>query len=151
MLNDNAKKWIAALRSKDFAQGREVLHNEATDTYCCLGVLCEVYQREVGGLQLQTVSGQSLELKRMFPVTAYNTNAFFLPGCVQEWVGLATPHGDYYTGPHGTGLQSLSEDNDIHGLNFYEIADTIESEPPGLFRLGEPHQRRTDPAVATLS
>lgn len=33
-------KWLAALRSGDYLQGRAVLRNR--DRYCCLGVLCDL-------------------------------------------------------------------------------------------------------------
>lgn len=36
-----AKKWIKALRSGDYEQGRGVLKS-TDDKYCCLGVLCDV-------------------------------------------------------------------------------------------------------------
>lgn len=35
------EKWISALRSGQYKQGRGRLRNE-DDHYCCLGVLCEV-------------------------------------------------------------------------------------------------------------
>lgn len=35
-------RWVAALRSGDYAQGREVFLDSVTNQYCCLGVLCEV-------------------------------------------------------------------------------------------------------------
>lgn len=34
--------WIAALRSGEFAKGREKLFDQPSNTYCCLGVLCRV-------------------------------------------------------------------------------------------------------------
>lgn len=34
-----AEKWIAALRSKEYKQGKNFLYSEKTDCYCCLGVL----------------------------------------------------------------------------------------------------------------
>ena len=36
------KKWVAALRSGGYQQGRHVLYSEREDTYCCLGVLCDI-------------------------------------------------------------------------------------------------------------
>lgn len=38
------KKWVAALRSGDYKQGRNSLKQGKGDkaTYCCLGVLCEI-------------------------------------------------------------------------------------------------------------
>jgi hypothetical protein len=41
MLNPNAKKWVTALRSGRFKQGRSVL-NQGDRALCCLGVACEV-------------------------------------------------------------------------------------------------------------
>jgi len=33
------QKWIKALRSGKYKQGKERLYNEEEDSYCCLGVL----------------------------------------------------------------------------------------------------------------
>lgn len=44
-INDKTK-WVNALRSGEYQQGKAVLHNPTQDTYCCLGVLCEVTGRE---------------------------------------------------------------------------------------------------------
>lgn len=46
-------KWVAALRSGDFAQGRDWLAQEDPEDnnkllMCCLGVLCELHREEVG-------------------------------------------------------------------------------------------------------
>lgn len=38
-------KWVAALRSGEYKQGREVLRNG--DQFCCLGVLCDIIGLEV--------------------------------------------------------------------------------------------------------
>jgi hypothetical protein len=38
-------KWVAALRSGKYQQGRGVLWNCRTNKYCCLGVLMEVEPR----------------------------------------------------------------------------------------------------------
>lgn len=43
MMDANLKaKWVEALRSGDFKQAQTELHNSASDSYCCLGVLCKV-------------------------------------------------------------------------------------------------------------
>lgn len=36
------QKWIAALKSGEYKQGKSCLHDVEQDTYCCLGVLNEV-------------------------------------------------------------------------------------------------------------
>lgn len=35
-------KWLAALRSGEYKQGRAQLHNRAQNTFCCLGVACKI-------------------------------------------------------------------------------------------------------------
>lgn len=35
------KKWLKALRSGEYKQGRNLLRSN-TDHYCCLGVLCDI-------------------------------------------------------------------------------------------------------------
>ena len=50
MNKENVKKWIAALRSGEFKQGKKRLRNLDTmgnKTYCCLGVLCEIADIEI--------------------------------------------------------------------------------------------------------
>lgn len=42
-MNENLKKrWITALRSGKYKQGIGKLYNPEKDTYCCLGVLCNI-------------------------------------------------------------------------------------------------------------
>lgn len=36
------ENWISALKSGDYKQGNQVLYNSENDTYCCLGVGCEL-------------------------------------------------------------------------------------------------------------
>lgn len=36
------KKWVDALRSGEYKQGRTYLRRRKDNTFCCLGVLCEV-------------------------------------------------------------------------------------------------------------
>jgi hypothetical protein len=39
------KKWVAALRSGEYKQGRYKLRS-ANDKFCCLGVLCNLHAQE---------------------------------------------------------------------------------------------------------
>ena len=38
-------EWVAALRSGKYKQGRKQLFSPMNDSYCCLGVLCDVQGR----------------------------------------------------------------------------------------------------------
>ena len=119
MLNDNAKKWVEALRSGQYRQGKGVLNNR--DTYCCLGVACEVaVKNKVLDVQYEDYPN--------FNYKVYDGYKTQLPPSVMEWLGVRTPMGAYkkpYT--------SLAILNDYDNYTFDMIANVIESEPPGLF------------------
>lgn len=115
-MNENAKKWVAALRSGEFEQGRGYLL--ATGKHCCLGVACAIYQREVGGLD---------ETEGRNGIVIFDGCDTLLPILVQRWLGMSTFNGSF-----AGDKDCLSEMND-RGTPFSEIADLIESEPEGLF------------------
>lgn len=124
MLNPNAQKLVEALRSEKFKQGRGRLCRvapEGASYYCCLGVACEIYQREVGGLQVELSDGS---LRQAF----YDGRGDTPPDVVVGWLGLSDCFGSM-----GTAELSLVCANDSLGLTFSQIADLIESEPEGLF------------------
>lgn len=112
-MNANAKKWVAALRSGEFKQGKCVLR-DAENNHCCLGVACELYRREHGGEWASVRDGFS-----------FMSHSAITPFAVKEWLGLQDACGVYAYG-------ALTCDND-DGKTFAEIADIIESEPEGLF------------------
>lgn len=94
-----AMKWVKALRSGKYKQGRKVLKN-SEGKYCCLGVMCEV----VGYVEI--------------------LNKGLLPCDVVEKAGMATPNG-YLTNAE-TWDASLAHFNDCHEYSFDEIADIIQ-------------------------
>jgi hypothetical protein len=59
------KKWIAALRSGEYKQGKEMLYNHDTKEYCCLGVagiICGLEKHDINGSGLlQEANGYGLE------------------------------------------------------------------------------------------
>lgn len=111
-------KWVAALRSGEFEQGRGVLHTRAAsgreDRYCCLGVLCDIAIRE--GLAVAKGTAN-------FSDVSYDGDSAFLPWKVVEWAGL---EGGNPAVRRDDGLvDTLSFYND-QGKSFDEIADMIE-------------------------
>lgn len=42
--------WIEALESGEYKQGKGVLHDDETNTYCCLGVLATINNLPTGNL-----------------------------------------------------------------------------------------------------
>ena len=115
-MNENAMKWIDALRSGEYTKTEGVLQNPKG--FCCLGVACKVYEQETGNKLPVNEFGTFIEdtLIRDYK-------------CVREWIGLSSGNGGFEeTG----GDNSLTELND-QGKSFSEIAGIIESQPVGLF------------------
>lgn len=118
-LNKNAKKWVAALRSGKYKQGKGALHKVSKSrhhTFCCLGVACEIYRKE-----------NEIKVVKYGSHIIYNEKAGVLPQEVTDWLGLDN-NGGYYS------KSSLMSHNDEDRLSFEEIADIIESQPKGLFK-----------------
>lgn len=52
-----AENWVKALRSGEYTQGTNYLFNKDENTYCCLGVACEV-----AGIDLKLKEKEKLEI-----------------------------------------------------------------------------------------
>lgn len=121
-MNDNAKKWVAALRSGKFKQGKGSLGD--CGLYCCLGVACE----------LAIENGVNINVKDEGGRKSYDGAWATVPESVEKWLGLNEDTGGY---EGEDGYETLTEQND-GGMSFQEIADIIESEPEGLFIQSQP-------------
>ena len=127
-LNANAQKWLDALRSGKYKQGREALHED--NEFCCLGVACDLYAKEVGGTWVKEPFDGSTGF--YFMVNGYSSQDN-LPMPVVEWLGLNTNDGFLSPDSSPGVAQSLIELNDNFRFDFKKIADVIESQPKGLF------------------
>lgn len=107
------KKWIAALLSRKYKQGRHALR--VGDRYCCLGVLCEL------AVEAEVISPPVKWNSRY----AYDNRAELLPEAVQEWAGLYAGYGANLT-IHGK-LTDLITHNDS-GRRFTTIAKAIQEQ-----------------------
>lgn len=116
-MNDNAKRWIAALRSGDYLQAAASGLRPLDDTYSVLGVACDLYP--FGHWYEGTFDwwGYSADL---------DNKLWSLPRDVAAWLGLRSQNGVYDDGE----LELLRE---ADGFTFEVIADVIEEEPEGLF------------------
>ena len=132
-MNENAKKWIIALRSGEYKQGRLALHPTYV-TFCCLGVGCDIYIRDVGGCWDESY-GFQYGFKYGFHAYDGYSNGIddVLPVEVQNWLGLASTDGAFISHVDDSDFVTLAELNDSGEYNFDRIADIIESEPKGLF------------------
>lgn len=108
MKKEIAEKWIAALRSGKYKQGRACL--QKGDQFCCLGVLCDILEIPRNGVDLnhRTCFGEFNDVS-------------YLPREAVEISGMKNNSGALGA------FDSLVKMNDC-GLNFDQIADTIEEE-----------------------
>jgi hypothetical protein len=103
-----AARWVAALRSGEYKQTRGKLRR--TDSFCCLGVLCDVYRKDVGG------SWVDREAHAYFAATDFDASPFCAPLSVERWAGLTDADTSKYADTM----------NDENRESFAEIADAIE-------------------------
>ena len=111
------KKWLEALRSGKYKQGRWALRN-GDNEYCCLGVLCEVARRE-GVIPNPRSIGKG-EDKTYIYGKGFDREGSILPRGVTGWAGLS--NGNPSVSGH-----NLSVWNDSERKSFAEIADLIEA------------------------
>lgn len=101
-------KWVAALRSGDYEQGK--YKAKIGNKYCCLGVLIDVFLKEKGLTWLDRTT-----TKAFMGEDAINyAQSVYLPKDVADWAALKTPIGVY------------GKMNDFQNKTFNEIADFIE-------------------------
>jgi len=133
MLNDNAKKWVAALRSGNYDQTTYQLVVTNSDSeptgYCCLGVACDLYAQD-NEIDVE----YELEPHGEFGFIRFGHESTVLPPEVREWLGLRERTGGFEDGriQGESECHSLADLNDA-GATFKQVADFIESEPKGLF------------------
>lgn len=106
---EHRRLWVEALRSGKYQQARGQLKKRGG--MCCLGVACDL--SKLGAWQEEAYVGPHFD--------RYDA----LPEAVRDWLGLGS-----FTGYLGNG-ESLASKND-DGRTFAQLADIIESEPPGL-------------------
>lgn len=120
-------RWLAALRSGQYGQGRNGYLRQG-NLFCCLGVLCDLAVQdglaswgdmpdtdEHDAHQILVWDGRTVEESE--------GNYDYLPGEVQRWAGL--PDRDPSVAIEYMPYQ-LSDLNDNQNKNFSKIADYIE-------------------------
>ena len=123
MKKEWADKWVAALRSGDYVQGRGTLKqlNRSTDdavpSFCCLGVLCDLAKDH------ENIKGHWSG--QVFVCGKGTRNVGILPPAVRQETGLSTLYADLI-GIEGYQQQSLLRLNDKAGRSFEEIAEIID-------------------------
>lgn len=103
-------KWISALRSGEYKQGHGYLREVKNNSFCCLGVLCDIIDPDNWSKGHQTYT---------FNKKSNGGNQYcgvLLPPSVREMTGLPETEED-----------TLIVMNDDQLLSFNQIADWIEA------------------------
>lgn len=119
MNKEIAKIWCNTLRSGKYEQGRRLLHNKAQNTFCCLGVLCDLAVKAGVKVNVEVNVEEDSRTEFVTYDSAYNT----LPKSVQKWAGLCNEAG---RPKNDERLIALWELNDLEKRSFDEIANYIE-------------------------
>lgn len=117
MKKDIKERWVTALRSGRYEQGKGALR-DYQGKFCCLGVLCDLAAQERIVDVEDEVDG----------VVPYGGRTGVLPPQVLTWAGMTDPNPDVYFGGERFALSAL---NDGRRLTFEQIADLIEAQPEG--------------------
>ncbi len=118
------KQWVAALRSGAYQQGMYRLRTRR-DTYCCLGVLCDLYAK---------ATGTAWTAPTPIDGWRYAGHDVYLPPVVVNWADINWADiQDTAVAAFGYNPCLRREDLTLSDLNddgksFNEIADAIESE-----------------------
>jgi hypothetical protein len=113
------QRWVSALRSGSYHQGRDFLRCD--QSYCCLGVLCDLHARS-HALDWCDFGSESGSGRRIY---AYDDLEAVLPERVVAWSGLDAQDPVV---AHDESLTSITKLNDLKGLSFEQIADLIEEQ-----------------------
>lgn len=124
MLNKNAQTWVDTLRAGIYKQGKGYLKVE--DTYCCLGVACELAIKD--GIPVNVKTGTNSNGNN---ITYFCGEKFYLPEVVRNWLGLKDKTGNW---THGQNVDAnVAHMNDEERKSFTEIATFVEQNADKLF------------------
>lgn len=118
-LGPNQTKWVEALESGKFDQGKNALC--MNDRYCCLGVACEI-------------SDIGVEKTIRDNLTYYGDGSQAAPEIIWKHYGLRDAIGEFKMAETHDGeiFKALTEMNDS-GMTFKEIAKYIRKNPENVF------------------
>lgn len=125
------KKWLEALRSGEYKQGKRTLRRIEADggySYCCLGVLCDLAVKE-GVIEPPKVAGTRTEYGNFEANLSEWGSTGALPSKVVEWAFTKKEvkrHGKVELTDPRPGNVYLSAWNDQRDADFPTIADLIE-------------------------
>lgn len=108
-------KWLAALRSGKYKQGKYYMWDAGTDAYCCLGVGAKLARRKV----------KDRGLPRSKFVSDMPEKMWHREDGSRGWT--VSVEGQFSRSSPADGCVSVNHLNDRWGLTFAQIADAIEA------------------------
>ena len=131
------QKWLNALRSGEYPQGRNDLRNG--DGFCCLGVLCDIYVKEnnKSWMKYEDDADECIPFDELNDTLENSYDHLFLDGepqllpqSVMNWAGLESGSPEVKVNndepdAFGSLKRKLADLNDS-GATFATIADLIE-------------------------
>lgn len=120
-------KWVDALRSGEYEQGQNRLRTK--DSFCCLGVLCDLFLKEGRGGKWDDSKGDACFGGQRFEISEDAGSSYGLPDAVKAWAGL--PDKGAFVRcedkPDPVGVDELNDGaRGIRPRAFSEIAELIE-------------------------
>lgn len=128
MKKEIAKKWVKALRSGKYKQGKGYLkqfNSKNEVRHCCLGVLCELYNETMKKNHKKTLYIEEMEGNASgTSFVRFDLVDGGLPKTVRKWAGIINPLGEFVIDDERS--ECLADLND-RGKKFSTIADIIEN------------------------
>lgn len=119
---ENMKLWVEALRSGEYKQGKGQLAIRKEDTFCCLGVACEIAAK----------NGAELEIRNDGDFRYYDDHETDLPPSVFAWLGLGPDEDTLDVRTKASEYTDVITLNDQLEWSFEDIADAIEESYVGV-------------------
>jgi hypothetical protein len=120
--------WVKALRSGDYAQGKQLLHyvtEHEVERFCCLGVLSDLAFKS--GIVTKESFGTNIYAYRAIASYVPLTGNITDPNCVlQSQCDLIAPIREWANLLDGYQIGELVKLNDV-GISFDVISDCIEN------------------------
>jgi len=115
---ENIQKWVDALRSGEYEQGKGGLRKKKDNTFCCLGVACDI--SGVGDWKTDNV----WYLEYYVDEDCGGSSSADLPDQVSDWLGI--PSGSPELKTQVGEMTDAITLNDDSGYTFSQIADAVE-------------------------
>lgn len=141
MKQEVMKKWVKALESGRYKKGKNRLcsiSENGTRSFCCLGVLCDLYDRDMKSkkkkvLNKEVIPGEIAETfinSNKVKVVVFENNEGTLPEKVIKWAGFEDGNSEGFIDDIPYPLIDLNDGNknkNLKAKSFKKIASIIKN------------------------